>query len=156
MCLARIYTCHFAYEWVTLNINQPHKLVIVTYEGVMSHINEASNTSSICNVIYLYVTTPKHVAHWHVTCLIHVWHDSFLRNMTNSYVTSLIYMRHVLSMCDLTHSYRHDSFIRDMTHSYVAWLILKWHDSSIRDMTQSYVKWLSHTWHDSFIRDMKF
>jgi len=81
------------------------------------------------------------VTYSYVTWLIHTWRDSFIHDVTHSYVTWLI---HTL----------HDTFTCDQTHSYVTWLIHVWRDSLIRDMTRSYVTWLIHTWHDSSTCDV--
>jgi len=99
------------------------------------------------------------VSHTHVTCLFHIWHDSFTRDMTHPHVTWLIHTWHDLFTRDMTHS--HLPYSHTLPH--VTWLIYKhlhWQTSGgtqASATTHSHVTWLIHMWHDRhdlFTHDM--
>jgi len=71
-----------------------------------------------------------------VTGRIHTWYDSFVHDITQSYMAWHIHMWHDLSMC-----VPNDSLMRDK------WLINAWHGLHIRHV-------LIYTWYDSFICNM--
>jgi len=104
-----------------------------------------------CGGIWMYGSSMWDMTHSYETWLIYMRHDSCIWNMTHSYEIWLIYRK-------MTHSYgtwlihmRYDTFMCDMTHSCETWLIHIRHDLFIWDMTGFYETWLIHIRYDSFI-----
>jgi len=116
-----------------------------------------------------------------VCWLLHVGHDSFMRDMNHLCVTWRVYMWHDVFWCDKAHScvmcnicdmtrshmtlrmhtwcelYRcGDVFMDDMTHLYQTWRIHTWRDVCVCVMMLSYMKWPIYTLHDASMCDMMY
>ena len=112
-------SCHIwvTYEWVISHINESCHAM-----SHMSHIWMSHFTDTMC--IFSFKPTSVLAIHSHVTWLVYMWHASFIC-MTHSYITDLMYIWYgtFTRIFNFIHL-RHDSLRRDMTREYATCLFI--------------------------------
>jgi len=117
----------------------------VIYEWVMSRWDRFVNACIQCHDSFV-----RDITRSYVTWLIHKWHDSFIYDMTDSCVTWLRHMTHscviwrIHMWCGIQNGTLAHVHLRN-EHASTTWLIRAWHDSDI---------WRIRAWHDASIGDM--